>query len=74
MKIFTAYWKCYTDDYYAAYNRQMFITREDADKFLDDLLDYEQVERYYVLEETVHEEFVPTNLIDEDEYPDEDEI
>tara|TARA_R110000868_G_scaffold280353_1_gene540474 strand:+ start:599 stop:1033 length:435 start_codon:yes stop_codon:yes gene_type:complete len=61
MKIYTAHWKHYTDDYYAEYNRKMFTTRELADAFLTDLMDYEHIERYYVLEEEVYEEFIPSN-------------
>jgi hypothetical protein len=61
MNIYTAYWKHYTDDYYAEYNRKMFTTRELADAFLTDLMDYEHIERYYVLEEEVYEEFIPSN-------------
>jgi hypothetical protein len=59
MNIYTAYWKDPSDDYYDEYNRRMFTTREDADAFLTDLMNYEHIEKYYVLEETVHEEFVP---------------
>jgi hypothetical protein len=60
MKIYTAHWKEYTDDYYAPYNRKMFTTRELANSFLDDFINYNGVEKYYVLEETVFEEYVPT--------------
>ena len=59
MKIYTAQWKYYTDDYYTPHNRKMFTTVELADAFLTDLMNYEHIERYYVLEETVNEEFVP---------------
>ena len=59
MKIYTAHWKEYTDDYYAPYNRKMFINREDADKFLDELINYEGIDKYYILEETIHESHVP---------------
>jgi hypothetical protein len=59
MKIYTVQWKYYTDDYYAPYNRKMFTTVELADAFLTDLMNYEHVERYYVLEETVLEQYVP---------------
>ena len=68
MKIYTAHWKHYTDDYYAPHNRKMFTTRELADTFLTDLLNYEHIERYYVLEEDVHEEYVPSNDYDYDDY------
>jgi len=61
MKIYTAYWKDPSDDYYDEYNRRMFTTRELADAFLTDLLNYEHIERYYVLEEEVYEEY---SLID----------
>ena len=57
MKIYTAHWKYYTDDYYAPHNRRMFLNREDADKSLDDLLNYEGIEHYYILEEEVEEEY-----------------
>lgn len=59
MNIYTAHWKHDNDDYYAPHNRKMFTTRELADTFLTDLLNYEHIERYYVLEEEVYEEFVP---------------
>lgn len=59
MKIYTAYWKHSNDDYYAEYNRRMFTTRELADTFLTDLMNYEHIEKYYVLEEIVHEEHIP---------------
>jgi hypothetical protein len=59
MKIYTAHWKEYTDDYYAPHNRKMFINREDADKYLDDLLNYEGIGSYYILEETIFEEYSP---------------
>ena len=68
MKIYTAHWKHYTDDYYAPHNRKMFTTRELADAFLTDLMNYEHIERYYVLEEDVHEEYVPSNDYDYDDY------
>jgi hypothetical protein len=61
MNIYTAYWKDPSDDYYDEYNRRMFTTRELADAFLTDLLNYEHINRYYVLEEEVYEEFVPSN-------------
>lgn len=61
MNIYTAYWKHSNDDYYASHNRKMFTTRELADAFLTDLMDYEHIERYYVLEEEVYEEFIPSN-------------
>lgn len=59
MYIYTAYWKSYKDDYYAEHNRKMFTTRELADKFLDDLINYEALDNYYILEEDVLEEYVP---------------
>jgi hypothetical protein len=59
MKIYTAYFKYSQDDYYTEHNRKMFLNREDADAFLTDLLNYEHIERYYVLEEEVLEQFVP---------------
>jgi hypothetical protein len=68
MKIYTAHWNNSDEDYYASQNRRMFTTREDADAFLTDLMNYEHIERYYVLEEDVHEEFSPTE-IDDDDYP-----
>ena len=61
MKIYTAHWKHPFDDYYAPPNRKMFTTRELADAFLTDVMNYEHIERYYVLEEDVHEEY---SLID----------
>ena len=67
MKIYTAYWKDPSDDYYDEYNRRMFTTRELADAFLTDLMNYEHIERYYVLEEEVYEEFSPTEIDDEDD-------
>jgi hypothetical protein len=66
MKIYTAQWKYYTDDYYAPYNRKMFTTRELADAFLTDLMNYEHIERYYVLEETVFDQYSPSNDYDYD--------
>lgn len=59
MKIYTAHWKHYKDDYYAPYNRKMFTTRELANTFLDDIINYDGIERYYILEETVLEEYSP---------------
>jgi hypothetical protein len=60
MKIYTAHWKYSNDElYYSEHNRKMFLNREDADAFLTDLMDYEHIERYYVLEEDVNEQFVP---------------
>jgi hypothetical protein len=59
MNIYTAHWKHSNDDYYAPHNRRMFLNRKDADAFLTDLMDYEHIERYYVLEEDVLEEYVP---------------
>ena len=60
MRIFTAHWRHYTDDYYAPRNRRMFLYREDADKFLDDLINYDGIDSYYVLEETVFDQYSPT--------------
>jgi hypothetical protein len=51
----------------------MFTTRELADTFLTDLMDYEHIERYYVLEEIVHEEHVPSNDYDDLYYYDYDD-
>lgn len=59
MNIYTAHWKYYTDDYYAPHNRRMFLNREDADKFLDDLINYNGIDTYYILEEEVIEKYVP---------------
>jgi len=59
MKIYTEHWKHCTNDYYAPHNRKMFLNREDADAFLTDVMNYEHVEKYYVLEEEVYEKFVP---------------
>jgi hypothetical protein len=59
MKIYTAHWKYNNDDYYAPHNRKMFLYREDADAFLTDVMNYEHVEKYYVLEEEVLEAHVP---------------
>ena len=70
MKIYTAHWKYYTDDYYAPHNRRMFLNREDADKSLDDLLNYEGIEHYYILEEEVEEEYSPLAYLDDDEEDD----
>jgi len=71
MKIYTAYFKYSSEDYYTEHNRKMFLNREDADAFLTDLMNYEHIERYYVLEEEVYEEFSPTEIDDEDDedYP-----
>ena len=61
MKIYTAHWKYSNDElYYSEHNRKMFTTREDADAFLTDLLNYEHIERYYVLEEAVIATFLIT--------------
>jgi hypothetical protein len=68
MNIYTAHWKHDNDDYYASHNRKMFTTRELADAFLTDLLNYEHIGRYYVLEEEVYEEFIPLNDYDYDDY------
>ena len=69
MKIYTAHWKECTDDYYAPHNRKMFINREDADKYLDDLLNYEGIDsRYYILEETVFDQYSPINHIMESDW------
>jgi hypothetical protein len=59
MNIYTAYWKHSSDDYYAPHNRRMFTTRELADAFLTDLMNYEHIEKYYVLEENVDEQYTP---------------
>lgn len=67
MKIYTAHWKCYTDDYYSPHNRRMFLNREDADKSLDDLLNYEGIEHYYILEEEVEEGYSPLAYLDDDD-------
>jgi hypothetical protein len=70
MNIYTAHWNNSDEDYYAPQNRRMFTTRELADTFLTDLLNYEHIERYYVLEEEVYEEYTPTQIDDEDDdYP-----
>lgn len=66
MNIYTAHWKHYTDDYYASHNRQMFLNREDADKFLDDLINHEGIERYYILEETVYDQYSPSKYYSTD--------
>jgi hypothetical protein len=69
MKIFTAHWRHYTDDYYASHNRKMFLNREDADKFLDDLINYDGIDNYYILEETVFDQYSPqTYYYDDDDY------
>ena len=67
MKIYTAHWKHYNDDYYAPHNRRMFLNREDADKSLDDLINYEGIEHYYILEEEVEEEYSPLAYLDNDD-------
>jgi hypothetical protein len=66
MKIYTAHWKYYTDDYYSPDNRKMFLYREDADKFLDDLINYDGVDKYYILEETVFDQYSPQTYYDYD--------
>lgn len=59
MNIYTLYFKELTDDYYAAHNRIMFTTREEANKCLNELLDFTHIYNYYILEEEVLEKFVP---------------
>jgi hypothetical protein len=59
MIIYTAHWKNYDDDYYAPHNRRMFLYREDADKFLDDLINYNGIDNYYILEEIVLDQYSP---------------
>ena len=61
MKIYTAHYKLYEDDFYAPHNRKMFLNREDADKYLDNLINYQGINRYYILEETVYEQYSPIN-------------
>jgi hypothetical protein len=44
MRIFTAHWRHYTDDYYAPRNRRMFLYREVFDQYsptTDNPYDYE---------------------------------
>lgn len=60
MNIYTAHWKHYNDDYYAPHNRRMFLNRNDADKFLDDLINYDGIDHYYIMEETVFDQYSPT--------------
>jgi hypothetical protein len=62
MTIYTVYFKEYSDDYYAPHNRSMFIKREDAEKCLDDLLNYNGIQNYYILEEEVLEEYIPLDV------------
>lgn len=66
MNIFTAHWKHYNDDYYAPHNRRMFLNRDDADKFLDDLINYDGIDHYYILEETVFDQYSPTTYCSTD--------
>jgi len=68
MNIYTAHWKHYNDDYYAPHNRRMFLNREDADKFLDHLINYEGIDHYYILEETVYDQYSPINYIIESDW------
>jgi hypothetical protein len=70
MNIFTAHWKYYIDDYYSPDNRKMFLYREDADKFLDDLINYNGVDKYYILEETVFDQYSPQTYYDDYYYDD----
>jgi hypothetical protein len=62
MTIYTVYFKEYSDDYYAPHNRSMFINREDAEKCLDDLLNYNGIQNYYILAEEVLEEYTPLDV------------
>jgi hypothetical protein len=62
MTIYTVYFKEYSDDYYAPHNRSMFIKREDAEKCLDDLLNYNGIQNYYILAEEVLEEYTPLDV------------
>ena len=62
MTIYTVYFKEYSDDYYAPHNRSMFTTREDAEKCLDDLLNYNGIQNYYILAEEVLEEYTPLDV------------
>jgi hypothetical protein len=59
MTIYTVCWKEVTDDYYAPYNRKMFIDAEDADRFLQDLLRYDDLHTFHIIEETVFEQYSP---------------
>jgi hypothetical protein len=70
MNIYTAHWKHYADDYYAPHNRRMFLYKEDADKFLDDLINYDGIDQYYILEETVFDQYSPMSDYDDDDYDD----
>lgn len=76
MNIFTAHWKHYNDDYYAPHNRKMFLHREDADRYLDDLINYDGIDHYYILEEEVFDQYSPIiveyNDYDDDYYDDSD--
>ena len=73
MNIYTAHWKYYTDDYYSPDNRKMFLYRKDADKFLDDLINYYGIDKYYILEETVFDQYSPQNdYYDDFDYDDND--
>ena len=60
MNIYTAHWRHYTDDYYAPRNRRMFLNEQDANKFLDDLINYDGIDDYYIMEETVFDQYSPT--------------
>jgi hypothetical protein len=60
MNIYTAHWRHYTDDYYAAHNRRMFLNEQDANKFLDDLIVHDGLDDYYIMEETVFDQYSPT--------------
>ena len=46
----------------------MFLHREDANKFLDDLLNYQGIDKYYILEETVFDQYSPINYIIESDW------
>jgi hypothetical protein len=63
MNIYTAHWRNYKDDLYAPYNRKMFLHKKDADKFLDDLLNFEGIDTYYILEEKVFDQYSPISYI-----------
>lgn len=66
MKIYVACWQNYTDDYYAPHNRRMFLNEKDADKFLDDLINYDGINNnYYIMEEYVEEQYIPNVEIEE---------
>ena len=68
MTIYTVCWKEVTDDYCTPYNRKMFIDVEDADRFLQDLLRYDDLHTFHIIEEKVFEQYSPINYIMESDW------